>query len=95
MEENGEILKFLNKKRIKKQHEQKSLCSQRISELPDFHSMTHLQIPRILLEAAGWEWAINGVGRVGKPHRDTKREILDSSVLELSLKCHGCDLSEA
>ena len=43
MEENREIHIFSNKKRIKQQHEQKSLCSQRISELPDFHIMTHLQ----------------------------------------------------
>ena len=43
MEKNREILIYSKKKRIKQQHEQKSLCSQRISELPDFHSMTHLQ----------------------------------------------------
>ena len=42
MEENREILIFSNKKRIKQQHGQKSLCSQRINELPDFHIMTHL-----------------------------------------------------
>ena len=48
MEENREILIFSNKKRIKQQHEQKSLCSQRISELPDFHSMTHLQSKQYL-----------------------------------------------
>ena len=43
MEENGEILIFSNKKRIKQQRQHKSLFSQRISELPDFHIMTHLQ----------------------------------------------------
>ena len=48
MEENREILIFSNKKRIKKQHKQKSLCSQRISELPDFHIMTHLQSNQFL-----------------------------------------------
>ena len=48
MEENREILIFSNKKRIKQQHEQNSLCSQRISELPDFHSMTHLQSKQYL-----------------------------------------------